>query len=185
MQPPAGSQVSRVPAQRTPPEQMAPPPAPAPAPVRPKRPLRTVLAIVAGVLALLCTGGAVVGFVLYDRATAPDRSSPEVVVANFVQYFLAERNETRAAEFVCEDGAALDEARSLRDDLVAREQRFGTTISVGWENLNVQQNGDQAEVRADLVISAFVDGLRQSDRQNWRFEVKRGDGWRVCVAARL
>ncbi|QLQ40220.1 hypothetical protein [Micromonospora robiginosa] len=184
MQPPAGSQVSRVPAQRTPPEQLAPP-APAPAPVRPKRPLRTVLAIVAGVLALLCTGGAVVGFVLYDRATAPDRSSPEVVVANFVQYFLAERNDTRAAEYLCKDGADLDALRSLRDDLLAREQRFETTISVGWENLDVRQGGDQADVRADLVISASVDGLKQSDRQKWRFEMKRNDGWRVCAAAHL
>ncbi|WP_405094354.1 hypothetical protein OG767_30460 [Micromonospora sp. NBC_01392] len=184
MQPPAGSQVSRVPAQRTPPEQLAPP-APAPAPARPKRPLRTVLAVVAGVVALLCAGGAVVGFVLYDRATAPDRSSPEVVVANFVQYFLAERNETRADEFVCKDGADLGELRSLRDDLVTREQRFGTAISVGWENLDVQQNGDQAQVHADLVMSALVDGLRQSDRQSWRFEVQRHDDWRICAAKRL
>ncbi|MFC0030710.1 hypothetical protein ACFFMM_14405 [Micromonospora chaiyaphumensis] len=183
MQPPAGSQVSRVPAQRTPPEQLAPP-APAPAPVRPKRRLRTVLAVVAGVLALVCIGGGIVGFVLYDRATAPDRSSPEVTVANYIQAFFDDRNDTKANEFACENGADLGDLKLLRDDLVAREGRFGTKISVGWEALTVQQQGERADVRADLVISAFVDGISQSDRQSWRFEAEHRDGWRLCTAKR-
>ncbi|MEU9828296.1 hypothetical protein [Micromonospora chersina] len=183
MQPPAGSQVSRVPAQRTPPEQLAPP-APAPAPVRPKRRLRTVLAVVAGVLALLCVGGAAVGFVLYDRATAPDRSSPEVVVANYIQAFFEDRNDTKAGEFTCDGDADLGDLKLLREDLVAREGRFGAEISVGWEALSVQQQGDLAIVQVDLVISAFVDGISQSDRQGWRFETQHRDGWRVCMAKR-
>ncbi|MCP3783750.1 hypothetical protein NLX85_10285 [Micromonospora sp. A3M-1-15] len=183
MQPPAGSQVSRVPAQRTPPEQLAPP-APAPAPVRPKRRLRTVLVVVAGVLALLCAGGAVVGFVLYDRATAPDRSSPEVAVANYIQAFFEDRNDTKADEFTCDGGTDLGDLKLLREDLVTREGRFGTEISVGWEALSVQQQGDRAIVQVDLVISAFVDGISQSDRQGWRFETQRRDGWRVCTAKR-
>ncbi|MBQ1042846.1 MULTISPECIES: hypothetical protein [unclassified Micromonospora] len=184
MQPPAGSQVSRVPAQRTPPEQSAPPLAPAPAPVRPKRSLRTVIAVVAGVLALLCTGGAVVGFVLYDRATAPDQGSPEVVVASYIQYLVDQRNDVKAAEFECRNDVDLDDLRSLRDDLVAREQRFNTTISVSWENLSVDQAGDKARVRVDLVISAVVDEIRQSDRQTWVFETRRQGGWGVCTAQR-
>ncbi|MCW3813126.1 hypothetical protein ONA91_01455 [Micromonospora sp. DR5-3] len=184
MQPPAGSQVSRVPAQRTPPEQLAPP-APAPAPERPRRPLRTVLTVVAGVLALLCAGGAVVGFVLYDRATAPDRSAPDVVVASYIQAFLVDRNDTKAQEFTCERQNDLGGLRSLRDDLVAREKRFATTISVSWGALSVQQSGDVALVEVDLIISAFVDGISQSDRQGWRFETKRSDDWGVCAAERV
>ncbi|MGC4895072.1 hypothetical protein [Micromonospora sp. DT31] len=183
MQPSAGSQVSRVPAQRTPPEQMAPP-APAPAPVRPRRPLRTVLAVVAGVVALLCVGGGVTGFLLYDRATAPDRSSPEVAVASYIQYFFVQRNDAKAAEFVCKGMAKLEQVQSLRDDLVAREQRFQTTISTSWENLTVEQEDDKAQVRVDLVISASVDGIRQGDRQGWVFETTRESGWGVCAARR-
>ncbi len=121
MQPPAGSQVSRVPAQRTPPEQLAPP-APAPAPVRPKRSLRTVVGVVAGVLALLCTGGAVAGFVLYDRATAPDRSAPDVVVDNYLRAFLVDRNDTKAQEFACKADADLDAIRAFATTSIAREQ---------------------------------------------------------------
>lgn len=181
MQPPAGSQVSRVPAQRTPPEQLAPP-APAPAPERPRRRLRTVLAIVAGVLALLCGTGGVVGFVLYDRATAPDRSAPDVVVANYIQTFLRDRNDAKAQEFACEGATNLDGLRALRDDLVAREKKFDARISVSWGPLNAQKSGDVAVVQVELIISAFIDGITQSDRQGWRFETRRGDGWRVCSA---
>jgi hypothetical protein len=181
VQPPAGSQVSRVPAQRTPPEPMAPP-APAPAPQRPRRPVRTVLVVVAGVLALLCGTGAVVGFLLYDRATAPDRSSPDVVVDNYLRAFLVDRNDTKAEEFACEGQPAPGGLRALRDDLSAREKKFGATISVSWGALQAKSTGDSAVVDVDLIISALVDGTSQSDRQHWRFEAKRVDDWRVCSA---
>ncbi|MBY8875468.1 hypothetical protein K7640_26890 [Micromonospora sp. PLK6-60] len=183
MQPPAGSQVSRVPAQRTPPEQLAPPPA-APQPARPPRRLRTVLTVVAGVLALLCVGGVVAGFVLYHRATTPDRSAPDVVVANYIQAYLGDRNDTKAQGFVCDGRTELDGLRELRDDLVAREEKFNTTISVRWGPLNAQQSGDDAVVEVDLIISAMVDGVSQSDRQSWRFETRQQDGWAVCGAQR-
>ncbi|MFG2048502.1 hypothetical protein ACGFIW_13870 [Micromonospora sp. NPDC048935] len=181
MQPPAGSQVSRVPAQRTPPEQLPPAPGP-PEPQPPRRRMRTVLTVVAGVLALLCLGGLVTGVVLYHRASAPDRSTPDVVVANYIQSFLADRNDARAKEFACEGGTDFNELRVLRDDLVAREKRFNTAISTSWENFDVQRQGDSANVEVDLILSAFVDGISQSDRQRWRFETHQQDGWRVCKA---
>ncbi|MFG1675658.1 hypothetical protein [Micromonospora sp. NPDC049282] len=186
MQPSAGSQVSRVPAQRTPPEQVAPP-APAPAPVRPKRPLRTVLAIVAGVLALLCTGGAVVGFVLYDRATAPDRSAPDVVVANYVQAYLIERNDTKAQEFSCKSAAGLEGMRALRAELEQREANFNVVIKVSWGPLVRVKDGQGESVTTTLAISSSQDGQpRSSRREAWRFDlVDNKDGWRVCGADRL
>lgn len=184
MPPPAGSQVSRVPAQRTPPDQFAPPPA-APAPVRPRRSLRTVLTVVAGVLALLCVGGAVVGFVLYDRATAPDRSAPDVVVDNYLRAFLVDRDDTKAALYACNGtGNGINALRLLRDDLVSREERFSTRLSVSWGSLKVQKQGDAAQVNVDLIISAFVDGVSQSDRQSWTFVTRLDEGWRVCEGAR-
>ncbi|MFC0503893.1 hypothetical protein [Micromonospora costi] len=183
MQPPAGSQVSRVPAQRPPSEQL-PPPSAAPAPERPRQRLRTVLTVVAGVLALLCLGGAITGYVLYDRATTPDRSAPDVVVASYIQTFLNERNDTKAKQFTCDGGAQLGQLGALRDDLVAREQRFGVSISVSWGGLEVQRNGDRADVDVELIISAMVDGITQSDRQSWRFSTRLSDNWRVCEGAR-
>ncbi|MEV4481217.1 hypothetical protein [Micromonospora coxensis] len=182
MQPPAGSQVSRVPAQRTPPEQLAPP-AVAPAPPAKPRRSRTVLSVVAGVLALLCVSGAAIGYVLYDRATTPDRSAPDVVVVNYLNEFFVKQNDIRADEMVCEGSTAeRTELRSLRDDLRAREARFNTSIRVRWEALDVRSSGDTAQVETDLVISALVDGIIQSERQRWRFRTELRDHWRVCGA---
>ncbi|MFI7603621.1 hypothetical protein ACIBTV_00675 [Micromonospora sp. NPDC049366] len=200
MQPPAGSQVSRgqpatpgvptpapapapaqVPAQRPPSEQLPPPPAP-PTPARPRRRVRTVLTVVAGVLALLCLGGGIAGYVLYDRATAPDRSAPDVVVDNYLRAFLVDRNDVKAEQFTC--GRPLDQLRELRDDLLVREERFGVPLSVSWGRLDVQRQGDRADVQVDLIISAMVDGITQSDRQPWRFSAELGSDWRVCEGSR-
>ncbi|WP_431882801.1 hypothetical protein [Micromonospora gifhornensis] len=181
--PPAGSQVSRVPAQRTPPEELAPPTV-APAPQRPRRRVRTVLALVAGVLAAMCLGGGVVGYLVYDRATTPDRSSPVVVVDSYLRAFLVDQNDVRATLFACEGSADLDQLRLLRSDLQAREERFETTMLVSWEELQAAVNGNSAEVRVDLVFAAHVDGVRQTDRQSWSFGLQLSDDWRICSAGR-
>ncbi|MBQ1018293.1 hypothetical protein KBX71_10515 [Micromonospora sp. D93] len=183
MQPPAGSQVSRVPAQRTPSEQLPPAPAP-PEPQPPRRRMRTMLTVVAGVLALLCLGGIATAYVWYDRASKPDRSTPDVVVDNYLRAFLVDRNDTRADLFTCESGADLQTLGALRTDLLAREQRFGTTITVSWGALAVQKQGDVAAVKVTLIISARIDGMNQSDRQPWQFETRLADGWQVCGGAR-
>ncbi|MBM7491349.1 hypothetical protein JOD64_002571 [Micromonospora luteifusca] len=143
-----------------------------------------MLTVVAGVLAVLCLGGFIAGYVLYNRAAAPDRSTPDVAVASYIQSFLSDRNDARANEFVCQSGADFNEMRLLRDDLVAREKRFSTKISTSWESFDVQRQGDRANVEVDLILSAFVDGISQSDRQRWRFEARHQDGWRVCKAER-
>ncbi|RKN42726.1 hypothetical protein [Micromonospora endolithica] len=184
MPPPAGSQVSRVPAQRAPSDHLAPPSA-APVPQRPRRRLRTVLTVVAAVLTSLVLGGIAAGYVIYDRATTPDRSAPDVVVDNYLRAFLVDRNDTRANLYTCNKGE-VTELRVLRDDLVAREQRFGTTISVSWGSLQDERRGDVAEIRVDLILSAYVDGITQSDRQPWQFTTQLEDeNWRVCGGAQV
>lgn len=190
MQPPAGSQVSRLPAQRPPSEQLAaPPPAPAPAagtPVPPRRQrLRTILTVTVAVLTALALGGIVGGYVLYDRATTPDRSAPDVVVSSYLAAFFIDRNDTLADLFVCAEGASVAELRALREDLVAREARFAVPISVSWGSLAVQRDGDEAVVELELVISAYVDGGNYSERQPWRFTARLGEDWRVCAGARV
>ncbi|MFY1625415.1 hypothetical protein ACN268_19755 [Micromonospora sp. WMMD735] len=185
MQPPAGSQVSRVPAQRTPPEHSAPP-APLPAPQRPPRRLRTVLTVVAGVLALLCVGGGITGYVLYERAATPDRSAPDVVVDNYLREFLVNENDTRASLLVCNESSdGLAALRALRDDLRDRERRFSATLTVSWGALSVQQDGETAQVETDLILSAAVDGISQSDRQRWHFQTRLGEHWTVCTANKV
>ncbi|XTZ19053.1 hypothetical protein ACQSSU_20085 [Micromonospora echinospora] len=185
MQPPAGSQVSRVPAQRAPQEDLAPPPV-QPVPVPPRRRLRTVLTVAGVVLTVLCLSGAVTVYILYSRASAPDRSAPDVVVDNYLRAFLVDRNDARADLYTCDqepEGVAA--LRALRADLESREKRFGINFSVKWGGLTVQEHGEQAEVAVDLTVSAFVEGISQSDRQSWQFNTREEGDWRVCGAAKV
>ncbi|WCN84812.1 hypothetical protein [Micromonospora sp. LH3U1] len=181
MQPSAGSQVSRVPAQRTPDEQL--PPAPVtPAPQPPRRRFRTVLTVVAGVLALLSIGAAITGYVLYNRAAAPDRSAPDVVVDNYLRAFLVDRNDARADLFTCEGGADLQAVRDLRVETEQRESKFGVTVRVSWGPLTRTPSGDGESVGTTLTIAGSADGVpRSSRREDWTFSVvEDSDGWRVC-----
>ncbi|MCI4063132.1 hypothetical protein MRQ36_11290 [Micromonospora sp. R77] len=186
MQPPAGSQVSRVPAQRTPPSEQLAPPAPAPAPARPPRRLRTVLTVVAGALALLCAGGAVAGYVLYDRATAPDRSAPDVVVDNYLRAFLVDRNDTKASQYTCEGNADLSAVRDLRTELQQREVNFNVVVKVSWGALTRTKSQSGESVTTTLTIASASNGqTRSSRREDWQFEVVDKDGWRVCAGRKV
>ncbi|WP_405434779.1 hypothetical protein [Micromonospora sp. NBC_00617] len=184
MQPPAGSQVSRVPAQRTPSEQLPPaPPAPAPQPRR--RRLRTVLTVVGGVLALLCLGAIATGYVLYNRAAAPDRSAPDVAVDNYLRAFLVDRNDARADQYTCEGGTQLEPLRALRADLLTRERQLDVSILVSWGSLEVNDQGNIATVVTTVRRSATVDGTQQSLTDTWQFDVRKQEGWRVCSGAKV
>ena len=185
MQPPAGSQVSRVPAQRPPSDHLAPP-GPAPAPERPRRRVRTVLTVVAAVLTSLVLGGIVAGYVLYDRATAPDRSAPDVVVDNYLRAFLVDRNDTRANLYTCDGGGDLASLRTLREELAHARQSFGINISrelgrlAGWS--------DRATARChavDLISSAS--GRHLAERpEDWTVRCTRTrEDWRVCAGRKV
>lgn len=138
------------------------------------------VALAAG-LALL--GAVGYGFILYDQATKPDRSAPDVVVSNYLRALLVERDDVRAGLYACRDGSGLAEIRALRDDMLDRERRFDISIRVTWGSLAVAEDGDRARVTTDLVRT-ISDGSEQS-RQSWRFEVVEQDGWRVCGATRV
>ncbi|TDC42000.1 hypothetical protein [Micromonospora sp. KC213] len=188
MQPPAGSQVSRVPAQRTPPDQLAPPvTTPVPPPPKQRR-VRTVLSVAAAVMALLCAGGAAIGYVLYDRATAPDRSAPDVVVDNYLREFLVNRNDIRADQLVCEGGTAnLKAVEALRTEVEQREVNFGVVVRISWGPLTRGGAADGGTVSTTLTIAGSLNGQpRSSRREDWMFDVvNRDDQWRVCGARKV
>jgi hypothetical protein len=183
--PPAGSQVSRVPAQRTPPGQVGPEPvAPPPAPRRHR--LRLVLAIVAGALALFCLGGAALGYVLYDHATAPDRSAPDVVVDNYLRAFLVDQNDTRAKLYTCDKGGQFADLAALRANLQSRGKQFNTTFMFSWGALSRSKTGTGESVETTLTIIGLVDGEQRSGHhETWAFDVVHEDGWGVCGAHRV
>jgi hypothetical protein len=186
--PPAAPATQAVPGQSGGPHAGGPgpvgvPAGPAGAPATPRRSRsRLVLAVLAGVMAVMVAGLGVV-FVLYDRATAPDRSAPDVVVDNYLRAFLVDRNDVKARLFTC-DNADLAQVAALRADLQAREARFATTFTVSWGPLAVDTAGDTAQVSVDLIVATVANNLSLTDRQPWRFTVAKTDAWQVCGARR-
>jgi hypothetical protein len=174
---------AKVPAQRTPPDESDPASAQPNAPANARRRLRPILAVLGGVVALLCIGGLAAAYLVYDEATGPDRSAPDVVVDNYLRAYLVDRDDARAGEYVCREGPDLAQLRALRDDIQAREQRYSVRIVVSWSSLQVEPAGEGRTVTAEVRRTIADGSERAQDR--WRFEVVERDGWRVCAARRL
>jgi hypothetical protein len=141
---------------------------------------RLVLAVVGGVLALLCLGGIGITFVLYDDATKIDRGSPDAAVDNYLRAFLVDRDDSQAALFRCKSGGDFARLDAYRADIISRESRYAIGIRVTWSSLTVQGSGGQTLVSADLV-RAITDGTERAT-DTWQFAVVDQDGWRVCGA---
>lgn len=147
---------------------------------------RLVLTVLAGALALLCFGGAGVGYLLYDRATRPDRSAPDVATSNYLRAQFVERDDDRIRLFQCADGSGLGAIRQLRAEIEQQEQRLETMIIVSWGELVVERADEtSATVRTSVRRTAMVDGALQSLADDWRFSLVEEDGWRVCGAEKL
>jgi hypothetical protein len=147
--------------------------------------LRLVLAVVGGLLTLLCLGGVGIFISLYDDATKIDRGSPEVVASEYLSALLVRRDAAQAQLLVCE-GAQLTGAQDLLDEIVRREQALGTGFSINIENIVVDRTSDtSAQVEAGVRRSAQIDGIRQSVVDVVRLAVEDREGWRVCAATRV
>lgn len=146
------------------------------------RRLRLVLAVAAGVTALLCLGGVSIAFLLYDDATKIDRSAPDVVVSNYLRAQLVARDDKAAALLTCAN-PSLDAIRNFRGDIESREAQFSTHISVNWGQLSVQQSGKSATVNTEVVRS-LGDGA-ESDLTTWSIQTVDEGGWRVCSATKV
>jgi hypothetical protein len=134
-------------------------------------------------VALLCLGGLAAAYLIYDDATGPDRSAPDVVVDNYLRAFLVDRDDARADQYVCREGPDLVDMRALRNDIEAREQRHSVRIVVSWSSLQVEPSDNGRTVTTDVRRTIADGSERAQDR--WRFEVVERDGWRVCAARRL
>jgi hypothetical protein len=153
---------------------------PTPAPRSRGRTLRIVLASVLGAVAVLCVGGLGTGYLLYRNASEPDRSTPGVVVRQYLNATLNDRDDSRARLFTCRNASGLSPVHALRDDNESKEKQFNVTISVNPEGFDTQQSGDNATVGVKLRLSVSTNGTFQEQIQSWRFTLKRESGWRVC-----
>jgi hypothetical protein len=166
-----------------------PPPAVGPgtgAPPPKRSRARLWVAVIGGIVALLCLGGAGVVALLYNDATKIDRAAPDQVTSSFLRAYLLDRDDKEASLYTCKQ-PELDNLAALRSDMVSREKNFGTTVSANWESLKVTdtpQNGKSAAV--DLAISGSKNGQQVSSHtESWTFGLVDQSGWRVCSATKL
>lgn len=145
---------------------------------------RLVLALTAGVVGLLCLGGAGIFFVLYDDATEIKRTAPDVVTDGFLIAYLVNRDDQQAGLYTC-SSPDLTAISALRGEMVGREQKFDVSVSVSWGALTRSSAGVQQEdVSTQLTISSASRGkLNSSRNEEWVFRTIEADGaWRVCGA---
>ena len=148
----------------------------------PNRRLRLWLAMGAGILALLCLGGAGVFISLYDEATEIKRTAPDAVADSFLRAYLVNRDEKQTTLYTCASGAELTQLETYRTDILEREKKYSLSIQVTWEGLQVSTAGDRGTVDVDLTRS-ITDSEQKTDR--WRLAVVDDDGWRVCGASKV
>jgi hypothetical protein len=127
--------------------------------------------VLATVGVLLAGGG--VAFVVYDQATAIDRSTPDVVVVQFLQAALVEKDPNRVSLFVCDQWAP-------QAAIAAAGAPSNPKIVSSWGDLRSSTTGDNATVQAKLTFSLATNGGFQQDVQSWTFELRNQSGWRVC-----
>ncbi|WP_246608160.1 hypothetical protein [Paractinoplanes toevensis] len=147
---------------------------------RPNRRGRLILAMVAGVIGLLCLGGVGVFVSLYDEATEIKRSAPDAVVDNFLGAYLVNRDDNEAELYECKSGGDLAELEAYRADIIDREKIHSVGITVSWGSFDVSTNGAQGTVSTDLTKGTSNGNERIT--KPWRFDVVDQDGWRVCGA---
>jgi hypothetical protein len=148
------------------------PPPPPPPPRRARTISRgrlTLIILVVG--GLLLIAGAGTAFLLYNRATELDRSTPTIAVDQFVRAVFFDKDDDRVKLFTCPQWTTERTAEV--------QGRFDPEVRVSVASLAVQSRQEHQAVvaaRMRLAIQDFV------DFQDWRFEVVEDNGWRVCAA---
>ena len=136
--------------------------------------LLLILGIV--VLSLFVVGG-VAGLIVYNEATKIDRSTPTVVVRQFLQAALVDKDAAVVGLFVCGKW-------SSGQAMAAADLNLDPAIVVAWGVTSEQIDGGKARVVARVTFSLTGSGVSQRSVESWAFDAVQEDGWRVCSLSR-
>jgi hypothetical protein len=162
-----------------PPGPFMPPPFQQPT-VPPPRPTRRTISRNKLLLIILIVGGVLVvagggvGFLLYNRATEIDRSTPTIAVRQFLGAIFLDQDDDRVRLFTCPSWTSSRTAEV--------RGRVDPAVRLSWDTITEQSRADgQAQVTAKLSLR-YPGELAPSGEQLWRFDVVEENGWRVCGA---
>jgi hypothetical protein len=141
--------------------------------------------VVAALAVGLCLGGVAITYVLYDKATTPDRSSPTVTLVQYLNARFGDHDDAKARGFECKS-PNLAELDQLSGDLRYREKTFGVATEVASAEPRETVNGDNAGITAYLKVTVREPtGQASRSVQSWQFSLVRQGGWRLCGAHHL
>ncbi len=139
-----------------------------------------------GLLTWLLVGATVVAagvmtftFFAYRSYTEPDRSTPVLVVEQYVNATF-DGDEPRARRFEC-GRPELTDLEAMAADISRSESQFEIDITVRAGEYKETINGDTATVTTRLEVSSAV----SSSFRTWEFTLRDQSGWRVCGAKRI
>jgi hypothetical protein len=143
------------------------------------------LAILLGLLSVFCLGGLGYAFRVYDKATTPDRTTPDVTLANYLQAYLIDKNDREAASYSCSSANANSLLTNFRSGVENKASQIGSLISVAWlENATTMHGTKLASIQVTLTESTTTNGVEQSYMTQWVFRVEYLQGWLVCGVER-
>lgn len=140
------------------------------APTRRRRPVLLVLLILVGAAVLVGGVGAVV---LYERATAIDRSTPAAVARQFLQAAIGDRDDARVALFICRDWTT---EHAIAETLDRLDPEAKATWVIG-ETVLTRAGEAVVNVRVRLQYPGEV---APSGEETWELILREESGWRAC-----
>jgi hypothetical protein len=134
--------------------------------------VRNVLLVVIGFLAVLGLVAVTLTY-FYDRTTAIDRSTPQVVTEQFLDATLILDDPDRVSLFVCSEWSALDAMQAVARPADPR-------VAVDWGSFSTTIAGDIATVVVQVESSVDAGPISGNSIRTWTLELRNEDGWRVC-----
>lgn len=122
-------------------------------------------------------------YTAYDKATKPDLTTPTIVVQNYLQALLNDRDDSEASQYACTDQSGLLGLRAYRDQAVAFAANVGDDVSFSWGVGDVKQTGGDADVEVIITqVTSSALGSPGRSLHPWRMTTQRSSGWLVCKA---
>jgi hypothetical protein len=143
-----------------------------------KRRRAPAVLIVAIVVVVVVAIAGVIGLVIYDRATAIDRSTPTVVTEEFLGAAIIDRDPNRVELFICSIWSADDAINKVAIGT-------GDGVFVTWDDIvSVTQDENVAVVSVTVKSTYQQGGTAQRNNELWQVKLENHDGWRVCDVSR-
>jgi hypothetical protein len=128
-------------------------------------------------LSLVLALGAGAVYVL-QRSTAPPELTPEQTVTEFLSAVFNSADPVRAGAVVCEGWSGQDAV-----DRTAQQVETGSHVS--WDQVRLVAIADTTASATARLGQRLPDDKQPSLFVEWRFQLKKENGWRVCEARPL